>query len=133
MISFHETPNYEDLKSSTVDAEKWKALELESMRKNIKDLLHQLSIHGIEAYKTRVSASKGVRSDLLSTTRRGPLPMARTVVSESSLTVDASANLFYYLFEDYSAATSILSRSNSILARLVGLYTTQSPQWWFQY
>lgn len=126
VISFHETPNYEDRKGSDVDAEKWKALELKSMRKNTEDLLHQLSIHGIEAYKTRVSASKGVRSDLLSTTRRGPLPIARTVVQESSLTVDASANLFYYLFEDYSAATSILSRSNSILVKLVSFVLHES-------
>lgn len=125
VISFHETPNYEDPKCKDADVAKWKALELDSMRKNTKDLLHQLSIHGIEAYKTRVSASKGVRSDLLSTTRRGPLPMARTVVAESPLTLDASANLFYYLFEDYSAATSILSRSNSILAELVSSDTHQ--------
>lgn len=121
VISFHETPNYEHHKGKGggVPEEVWMALELENMRKNTRDLLHQLSIHGMQSYKTRVSSSKGVRSDLLSAKPRGSLPTARATVLESSLTVDASANLFYYLFEDYTAATSILSKSNRILAGLV--------------
>ncbi|CAN8099062.1 unnamed protein product [Discula destructiva] len=120
VISFHETPNYEGPKERDVDVKEWENLELESMRKNTRDLLHQLSVHGMQSYKARVSASKGVRSDLSSTntTQRGPLSTFRTAVLESSLIVDGSANLFYYLFEDYTAATSILTRSNDILAGL---------------
>lgn len=90
-----------------------------NMRKNTRDLLYQLSKPGMKKYINRVSAQKGVRSDLLKTAHRGPLPTARSTVLESSLTVDASANLFYYLFEDYTAATSILSLSDDVLARLV--------------
>lgn len=89
------------------------------MRKNTLDLLYQLSIPGMSHYRHRVSSQKGVRSDLFSTSSRGPLPTARTTVVESSLAVDASANLFFYLFEDYTAATSILSTSNDVLAKLV--------------
>lgn len=123
VVSFHESPNYEDLTEKNVNVEKWKAFQLHSMRKNTRDLLHQLSKHGMKSYKTRVSASKGVRSDLISTSQPDALPTSRTTTLglESSLTVDASANLFYYLFEDYTAATSILSRSNRILAGLVSL------------
>lgn len=119
MISIHENPNYELPKRKDVNIPQWKAEELRNMRKNTRDLLHQLSKPGMKKYINRVSAQKGVRSDLLKTIHRGPLPIARTAALESSLTVDASANLFYYLFEDYTAATSILSLSDDVLARLV--------------
>lgn len=121
MISIHENPNYGIPKKKDVDVQQWKAEELRNMRKNTRDLLHQLSKPGMAKYVNRVSAQKGVRSDLLKTGHRGPLPTVRTTAFESSLTVDASANLFYYLFEDYTAATSILSLSDDVLARLVGL------------
>lgn len=120
MISIHETPNYEVHRCKDAERQKWKAEELVNMRKNTKDLLFQLSRPGMDHYRHRVSSQKGVRSDLLTITHRGPLPMARTTIMESSLAVDAASNLFFYLFEDYSAATSILSMSNDVLARLVG-------------
>lgn len=122
MISIHETPNYEIPRKKDVDLQVWKAEELRNMRKNTRDLLCQLSKPGMRHYINRVSAQKGVRSDLLKTIHRGPLPAARTTALESSLTVDASANLFYYLFEDYTAATSILSLSDDVLARLVSIF-----------
>lgn len=122
VISIHETPNYENPKRKDVDFLKWRTEELRNMRKNTLDLLYQLSIPGMRHYRHRVSSQKGVRSDLLKTFHRGPLPTARTTFAESSLAVDASANLFFYLFEDYTAATSILSTSNDVLAKLVNAF-----------
>lgn len=119
MISIHEDPDYGDYKDA--EAEKHKVKELVNKRKNTRDLLHQLSKPGMAKYERRVSARKGVRSDMFHTLdgHGGPLPSARTTYLESSVTVDAAANLFYYLFEDYTAATSILSDSSRVLAKLV--------------
>lgn len=122
MISIHETPIYENPKTKDADVQACKAEELRNMRKNTRDLLHQLSKPGMKKYVNRVSAQKGVRSDLLKIGHRGPLPAARTTALDSSTNVDTSANLFYYLFEDYTAATSILSLSDDVLARLVSLF-----------
>lgn len=121
MISIHETPNYDVPPSKDIDRGKWREEELANMRKNTKDLLFQLSRPGMDHYRHRVSSQKGVRSDLLTSIHWGPLPTARTTIMESSLPVDASSNLFFYLFEDYSAATSILSMSNDVLVKLVCL------------
>jgi len=38
---------------------------------------------------------------------------------ESSIEIEGATNLFYYLFEDYSAAVAILNKSNEILGQLV--------------
>ncbi|PSR81608.1 hypothetical protein BD289DRAFT_454739 [Coniella lustricola] len=120
VISIHEDPAYGQYKGSEAEQDKVKAKELANMRKNTRDLLHQLSKPGMKEYKRRVSARKGVRSDLIHShnSRHGPLPSSRTAFLESSVTVDAAANLFYYLFEDYTAATSILSDSSRVLAKL---------------
>ncbi|KAJ4394257.1 hypothetical protein N0V93_003474 [Gnomoniopsis smithogilvyi] len=118
VISIHENPNYVFPKKLDMTVEQWEAEELRNMRKNTRDLLHQLSKPGMKNYINRVSAQKGVRSDLLKTGHRGPLPTARSTALVSSVTVDVSANLFYYLFEDYTAATSILSLSDDVLDKL---------------
>lgn len=126
VISIHETPNYEPPRRK--DPLTWRAEELKNMRKNTLDLLFQLSIPGMEHYRHRVSSQKGVRSDLLKPSHRGSLPRARTTIVEPSVAVDASSNLFFYLFEDYTAATSILSTSNDVLAKLVGLLLDAAPE-----
>ena len=118
VISIHEAPNY--VKSKDGDAEgPRKDEELRNMRKNTHDLLSQLSKHGMEKYAYRVASQKGVRSDLAKTTSGDPTTISRTTVMESSQAVDASANLFYYLFEDYTAPTSFLANSSETLSRLV--------------
>lgn len=90
------------------------------MRKNTSSLLSQLSTIGIRESLTRISSFKGVRSDLKPRNeQRGTVPTARTTVKESEADVDGSANLFYYLFEDYSAGISILKDSSMTLSRLV--------------
>lgn len=89
------------------------------MRKNTRALLSQLSTIGIMEYRFAISSQKGVRSDLKPRAERGAVPAARTTVKESEADVDGSANLFYYLFEDYSAGISILKESSMTLSRLV--------------
>lgn len=118
VISIHEAPNYDTPKGD--DAEMLRRTEeLRNMRKNTHDLLSQLSKIGIEKYKFRVASQKGVRSDLTKTTSRHPASRTRTTVMESSQAVEASANLFYYLFEDYTAPTLFLSNSSVTLGKLV--------------
>lgn len=122
MISIHETPNFEIPSRKGVDSLAWKAEELNNMRKNTYDLLSQLSLPGMDKYQYRTMSQKGVRSDLglrRQHSHSASFPAARSTVAESSIVVDASSNLFFYLFEDYSAATKILSQSNMMLAQLV--------------
>lgn len=89
------------------------------MRKNTRALLSQLSTTGIKEFRFAISSQKGVRSDLKPRAERAYVPAARTTVKESEADVDGSANLFYYLFEDYSAGISILKDSSMTLSRLV--------------
>ncbi|ROW11241.1 hypothetical protein VMCG_01402 [Cytospora schulzeri] len=117
VISIHEAPNYTNPKGDDADVLR-RTEELRNMRKNTHDLLSQLSRIGIEKYKYRVASQKGVRSDLANTTSRHAASRARTTVTESSQAVEASANLFYYLFEDYTAPTSFLSNSSVTLGKL---------------
>lgn len=112
-------------KGVKVDHDRLQKDELQSMRKNTSALLSQLSAIGIQKYLLRISASKGVRSDLKPRTERGTVPGARTTVKESEADVDGSANLFFYLFEDYSAGISILKDSSTTLSRLVRLIATR--------
>lgn len=121
MISIHETPNHEAPKRKDIDILRWRAEELNNMRKNTRDLLFQLSIPGMEHYRHRVASQKGVRTDLLKLSHHGPLPRARRDNTDSAEFFDASSNLFFYLFEDYTAATSILATSKDVLAKLVSL------------
>lgn len=107
-----------------VDHSKLQLDELQSMRKNTRALLSQLSTIGIEEFQLRISSQKGVRSDLKPRAERGAVPTARTTVKESEADVDGSANLFYYLFEDYSAGISILKDSSKTLSRLVRMNAT---------
>lgn len=130
VISIHETPNFDVPRRKDVNSLAWKAEELKNMRKNTYDLLSQLSEPGMKKYQYRTMSQKGVRSDLKKQHRySGSFPAARTTVAESSIIVDASANLFFYLFEDYSAATKILSQSNVMLAQLTDevLHITVRP------
>lgn len=118
MISIHEAPNYGSPEEG--DGEAYRRTELRNMRKNTLDLLSQLSTYGIDKYKFRVSSQKGVRSDLgPKMTGHNAASRTRTTVVESSQPVDASANLFYYLFEDYTAPTSFLASSSFTLSELV--------------
>ncbi|KUI57243.1 hypothetical protein VP1G_04493 [Cytospora mali] len=118
VISIHEAPHFDSSKGDDADALRRRSEELRNMRKNTHDLLSQLSKIGIRKYEYRVASQKGVRSDLAKTTSRHPASRTRTTVMESSEAVDASANLFYYLFEDYTAPTSFLSNSSVTLSKL---------------
>jgi hypothetical protein len=124
VISIQENPVHleipKGIKVANVDLRKLQIEELQSMRKNTKALLSQLSDIGITEYLRKISSQKGVRSDLKHRGERiSSLPAARTTVKESEADVDGSANLFFYLFEDYSAGISILKDSSMTLSRLV--------------
>lgn len=120
VISIQETPVFLEIpKGIKVNQAKLQQEELQSMRKNTRALLSQLSTIGIREYLVRISSQKGVRSDLKPRAERGSVPSGRTTVKESEADVDGSANLFYYLFEDYSAGISILKDSSMTLSRLV--------------
>ncbi len=54
-----------------------------------------------------------VRRPLLQHTQSG------TLVTQEDRAVEGSSNLFYYLFEDYSGAVSILNTSKQVLDELV--------------
>ncbi|KAH8788445.1 hypothetical protein F5883DRAFT_5394 [Diaporthe sp. PMI_573] len=119
VISIQESPVYLEIpKGIKVDQPKLRMEELQSMRKNTRALLSQLSAIGIIEYLRKISSQKGVRSDLKPRAERGSVPAARTTVKESEADVDGSANLFFYLFEDYSAGISILKDSSMTLSRL---------------
>ncbi|KAJ0121764.1 hypothetical protein J7T55_008931 [Diaporthe amygdali] len=119
ILTSDQAPVYLEIpKGVKVDHDRLQKDELQSMRKNTSALLSQLSAIGIQKYLLRISASKGVRSDLKPRTERGTVPGARTTVKESEADVDGSANLFFYLFEDYSAGISILKDSSTTLSRL---------------
>lgn len=125
VISIQEAPVFLEIpKGIKVNHSKLRLEELQSMRKNTRALLSQLSTIGIKEYLLRISSSKGVRSDLKPRAERGSVPAARTTVKESEADVDGSANLFYYLFEDYSAGISILKDSSMTLSRLVRMTAT---------
>lgn len=128
VISIHEAPNYDTSKGGDEEALR-RSEELRNMRKNTHDLLSQLSKIGMEKYKFRVASQKGVRSDLVKTGKHHhhyPATRSRTTVMESSEAVDASANLFYYLFEDYTAPTSFLASSSVTLSKLVRPFLTSN-------
>lgn len=125
VISIQEAPVYLEIpKGIKVDHSKLQLDELQSMRKNTRALVSQLSKIGIIEFSRRISSQKGVRSDLISSGERGSIPTARTTVKESEADVDGSANLFFYLFEDYSAGISILQDSSMTLSRLVRMNAT---------
>ncbi|TQN71652.1 hypothetical protein CSHISOI_03871 [Colletotrichum shisoi] len=101
VISFHETPPTEQ-----PGREYWARDELQSMRSNTLSVLCQLSKHGIADFTDRLVSFKRVRQALSITEPR------------SKAACEGSSNLFYYLFEDYSAAMPVLKTSKLQLEHL---------------
>ncbi|CCF46531.1 ADP-ribosylation factor [Colletotrichum higginsianum] len=101
VISFHETPPTEQ-----PGREDWARDELQSMRSNTLSVLCQLSKHGIADFTDRLVSFKRVRQALSVTEPR------------AKVACEGSSNLFYYLFEDYSAAMPVLKTSKLQLEHL---------------
>ncbi|RYP61594.1 hypothetical protein DL771_010075 [Monosporascus sp. 5C6A] len=100
VLSFHEEPTIEPA-SPEVDAEKWRLDNLKSMRSNMLNVLKQLSQQGYDEYKTnpltQSSVRKALEAKMLRANRRPEQPTPE-------LGEEGASNLFYYLFEDYTAA-----------------------------
>lgn len=77
------------------------------MRSNTLSVLCQLSKHGIADFTDRLVSFKRVRQALSVTEPR------------AKVACEGSSNLFYYLFEDYSAAMPVLKTSKLQLEHLV--------------
>ncbi|GJC99792.1 mutS domain V [Colletotrichum higginsianum] len=105
VISFHETPPTEQ-----PGREDWARDELQSMRSNTLSVLCQLSKHGIADFTDRLVSFKRVRQALSVTEPR------------AKVACEGSSNLFYYLFEDYSAAMPVLKTSKLQLEHLHGYF-----------
>jgi hypothetical protein len=113
VISIHEAPNYET-PSGGIDEKIWQSRELKSMRVNTIAVLEQLSQKGMEKYKERFFLLKGIREP----TRTDRLRRTTTTVLPEKQTETAATNLFYYLFEDYSAVMPVLDNSDRVVKDL---------------
>ncbi|RYP59990.1 hypothetical protein DL770_010097 [Monosporascus sp. CRB-9-2] len=100
VLSFHEEPTIEPA-SPEVNAEKWRLDNLKSMRSNMLNVLKQLSQQGYDEYKTNPLTQSSVRKALqarMLRTKCRPEQLSQEIGEEGA------SNLFYYLFEDYTAA-----------------------------
>jgi hypothetical protein len=123
VLSFHEDPAYETPPRGE-DTTKWNAAELKNMRSNVVSVLMQLSNRGYEEYKTNILSLKSVRQplskDMMTTNGLRRMPsLLDPEDRERYISYDGSSNLFYYLFEDYTAAVPILKISRKALHDLV--------------
>ncbi|XDG10454.1 hypothetical protein ABKA04_010069 [Annulohypoxylon sp. FPYF3050] len=107
VLSIHEKPYFEPVPDKE-DKDQWQLDEFESMRSHIMDILRQLSVKGVDLYKTNPLAQSSVRQSLpnprqdLSRTQSGVSVFNNS--ETGSLADEGTSNLFYYLFEDYVAA-----------------------------
>lgn len=107
VLSIHEKPYFEPVPDKE-EKDKWQLDEFESMRSHIMDILRQLSVKGVDLYKTNPLAQSSVRQSLpnprqdLSRTQSGVSVFNNS--ETGSLADEGTSNLFYYLFEDYVAA-----------------------------
>lgn len=92
------------------------------MRSNVADVLCQLSQQGMkEDYKDVVIGLKSVR-DTMKPEQVGRMRRTASdieVGSSRDPQLEGSSNLFYYLFEDYGGAATILAKSKEIIYGLV--------------
>jgi hypothetical protein len=119
VVTFHEAPYYNPPRGEE-DRVGWDEKELSSMRTNTRKVLLQLSVCGIKEYQEDILELTAVRAPLME--KRGTLALNRasTLNSDNAhMYLEGSSNLFYYLFEDYGAAISILNESREMLEILV--------------
>ena len=102
------------------------------MRSNTVKVLSQLSSFGKTAYEKNITQLASVRQHLEETAdvgrfreagdRRVPATSLEIPIHDvTSVEVEGSSNLFYYLFEDYTATMPILIESKKKLDELVGV------------
>lgn len=92
-----------------MDKQTWDAEELAHMRSNTLKVFRQLSRVGIKEDQHKFSQLTSVRH-----TGQG-----QRLGDNKAQSVDVASNLFYYLFEDYTAAFDILNSSKAALDEIV--------------
>ncbi|RYP46700.1 hypothetical protein DL768_007133 [Monosporascus sp. mg162] len=126
VLSFHEEPTIEPAPPE-VNAEKWRLDNLRSMRSNMLNVLKQLSQQGYDEYKTnpltQSSVRKALQAKMQRTRVRPELPRDRPEPPKE-LVEEGASNLFYYLFEDYTAAGPFQAARDT-LNELVGLLSLE--------
>ncbi|KIH91316.1 ADP-ribosylation factor [Sporothrix brasiliensis 5110] len=105
VICFHEAAYYEKT-PKFADRKAWETEELGHMRSNTLKVFRQLSKWGLKEDQHKFSQLTSVRQP----GRRGPWPD-----SAAAQGVEGASNLFYYLFEDYTAAFDVLNSSKAAL------------------
>ncbi|ETS87535.1 hypothetical protein PFICI_01363 [Pestalotiopsis fici W106-1] len=112
VITLNESPDLEAAPKE-LDAGRWKQDQLRNMRQNSLDVLIQQSTHGMSLYENLPLSQNSIRqawSDALQRSGKAELGRVNSDFApiESNPTStpedDATSSLFYYLFEDYSAA-----------------------------
>ncbi|OAA59828.1 ADP-ribosylation factor [Niveomyces insectorum RCEF 264] len=106
VLSFHEAAYY-DTGPRPEDRDEWRKKELKSMRSNTLKVLRQLSKCGLKQDEHKFMQLTSVRQ-----------PMALGQPEDQAS--EAASSLFYYLFEDYSAALDILNNSRIALDDISG-------------
>lgn len=128
VISIHDAPNHQ-LKSSASDSQTAIEEELKNMRLNTFTVLAQLSERGFEMFNNRPLSQAAIRQTLRSGvgSDAGSVSFLSTETDgvPHTLAAEGSSNLFYYLFEDYVAA-SPLKTAVDILEKMVGCGTPGS-------
>ena len=117
MLSFHEAASYDedDKIPAAENRKKWREEELKNIRWNTLKVLRQLSSCGLKEDKDNLQEMTSIRAPLMQTYQ------GKTIIPENHHPVEGSSNLFYYLFEDYSAAVRILNSSKKAVERLVSI------------
>ncbi len=114
-MTFHEAACYQDEGKVPAgeDLQAWRKKELANIRWNTLKVLRQLSKCGLSEDRHKIMQLTAVRAPLMQ------FGYGQTAVSEEDQPIEGSSNLFYYLFEDYSAAVGILITSKLALQTLV--------------
>jgi len=114
-VSFHEEASYqdEDTIPKVENIDRWRAQELHNMRANTLKVLRQLSKCGLQEDEHKILQLTSIRAPLMGTQH------GQTHIEPLSHGTEGSSNLFFYLFEDYSAAVAILGNSKKVLEELV--------------
>lgn len=93
------------------------------MRTNVSAVLEQLSEIGINKYSDKFFFLKAIREPLKASGESSQ--RSSTNIPTHKITETAASNLFYYLFEDYSAVIQVLQSSKSKLQDLVRDFESQ--------
>jgi hypothetical protein len=128
VVSFHEAPTLENTPRG-VDADIWRKGQIQSMRYNVLNVLLQQSSQGSKLYEQKPLSQNSIRLALKEALERSDPDRPELGRIHSDLPIlphsrsravgdEGTSNLFYYLFEDYTAAGP-LKAAGKILEEIV--------------